>query len=112
MTMPHLMNCPHSGEGWCLVCVKKLYDESFEHKVRRSVVLFAEAMEKRLARFGSHDYDDFIHTDDRVLKKLLLDAVNNMGVRIATPTEWVDVAITAYCLARQADIMYPLGAKP
>lgn len=27
MTMPHLMNCPHSGEGWCLDCVKELYDE-------------------------------------------------------------------------------------
>lgn len=25
--MPHLMNCSHSGDGWCLDCVKKLYDE-------------------------------------------------------------------------------------
>jgi hypothetical protein len=21
MTMPQLMNCPHSGDGWCLACV-------------------------------------------------------------------------------------------
>lgn len=27
MTMPHLMNCSHTGEGWCLDCVKKLHDE-------------------------------------------------------------------------------------
>lgn len=27
MTMPHLMNCPHSCEGWCLECVKELHDE-------------------------------------------------------------------------------------
>lgn len=24
MTMPHLMNCEHSGAGWCLGCVGKL----------------------------------------------------------------------------------------
>lgn len=22
MTQPHLMNCPHSEEGWCLSCLK------------------------------------------------------------------------------------------
>lgn len=22
MTMPHLMNCPHSEDGWCLSCVR------------------------------------------------------------------------------------------
>lgn len=27
MTMPHLMNCGHSYEGWCLDCVKEQYDE-------------------------------------------------------------------------------------
>lgn len=25
--MPHLMNCPHSTDGWCLECVKELHDE-------------------------------------------------------------------------------------
>ena len=28
MTMPHLMNCDHSEDGWCLDCVKRLHDES------------------------------------------------------------------------------------
>ncbi len=29
MTMPHLMNCSHSEDGWCLDCVKKLWDETY-----------------------------------------------------------------------------------
>lgn len=27
MTMPHLQNCPHSPDGWCLECVGKLNAE-------------------------------------------------------------------------------------
>ena len=27
MTMPHLQNCDHSEDGWCLDCVKKMHDE-------------------------------------------------------------------------------------
>ena len=26
MTMPHMMNCPHTGSGWCLDCVKEQGD--------------------------------------------------------------------------------------
>lgn len=32
MTMPHLMNCPHQGEGWCLACVKQLWEENESKK--------------------------------------------------------------------------------
>lgn len=28
MTMPHLMNCPHTGEGWCLDCVQALQSDA------------------------------------------------------------------------------------
>ena len=28
MTMPHLMNCDHSEEGWCLPCVQELWETS------------------------------------------------------------------------------------
>jgi hypothetical protein len=38
MTMPHLENCRHSPDGWCLDCVKELWDshqtvanESIDH---------------------------------------------------------------------------------
>lgn len=27
MTMPHLQNCPHDDNGWCLACVKELWEE-------------------------------------------------------------------------------------
>lgn len=27
MTMPHLMNCSHSEDGWCLKCVKEQWQE-------------------------------------------------------------------------------------
>lgn len=29
MTMPHLMNCGHSDNGWCLACVKTLEDDRY-----------------------------------------------------------------------------------
>lgn len=29
MTMPHLINCDHSADGWCLACVKNLEDERY-----------------------------------------------------------------------------------
>ena len=28
MTMPHLMNCSHSPDGWCLDCVKEEWDKN------------------------------------------------------------------------------------
>lgn len=30
MTMPHLMNCPHIEDGWCLTCVSELENEKRE----------------------------------------------------------------------------------
>jgi hypothetical protein len=29
MTVPHLMNCPHSDDGWCLDCVAALGNENW-----------------------------------------------------------------------------------
>jgi hypothetical protein len=39
MTMPHLINCDHSEDGWCLDCVKTLHDE---HDRLRSIAYAAE----------------------------------------------------------------------
>lgn len=35
MTIPHLMNCSHSEEGWCLDCVKLQHDqvECLQHQI-------------------------------------------------------------------------------
>lgn len=38
MTMPHLMNCAHSPDGWCLDCVAKLAADN-DH-LRRSLAAF------------------------------------------------------------------------
>ena len=41
MTMPHLMNCPHSEDGWCLACVKTMHEE---HERRHTKHKESEAM--------------------------------------------------------------------
>lgn len=33
MTMPHLMNCNHDDEGWCLGCVKQMHAELEESRI-------------------------------------------------------------------------------
>lgn len=47
MTMPHLMNCDHSEEGWCLGCVKALWEK-------------ADALERALRRIAN----PVVHTRD------------------------------------------------
>lgn len=47
MTMPHLHNCPHHEDGWCLSCVKQLHDER-RCDIRPCVERFARTMEKVL----------------------------------------------------------------
>jgi hypothetical protein len=32
MTMPHLSNCPHDGDGWCIDCVKELWKEKEDYR--------------------------------------------------------------------------------
>ena len=42
MTMPHLMNCPHSEDGWCLNCVKELWEEGTTVELNRQLVVSVE----------------------------------------------------------------------
>ena len=37
MTMPHLMNCSHSETGWCLDCVKELWEEGATIELSRQL---------------------------------------------------------------------------
>lgn len=41
MTVPHLMNCPHSDEGWCLDCVVTLGNENW--RLREALCEIANA---------------------------------------------------------------------
>ena len=43
MTMPDRMNCPHSGEGWCLDCVIKLSNQNADLKaILERICMWAE----------------------------------------------------------------------
>lgn len=44
MTMPHLMNCSHSDDSWCLPCVKALQEEVADWE--QSFELFDKAMKR------------------------------------------------------------------
>jgi len=32
MTVPHLMNCPHTDDGWCTECVAELGNENWRQR--------------------------------------------------------------------------------
>lgn len=58
MTMPHLMNCPHSCDSWCLDCVKELYDDFTVQVSQMREVL--KSCEKKLIEKGDPwDGDDY-----------------------------------------------------
>lgn len=58
MTMPHLMNCGHSDDGWCLACVKTLEDDRYNTVIEAGKYEYAlqaalqrqETAEKQLAQ--------------------------------------------------------------
>lgn len=54
MTMPHLMNCPHMDDGWCLNCVGAQHVE-IERLKNHSVILAETARrveQERCARMA------------------------------------------------------------
>jgi len=48
--MPHLMNCQHSGEGWCLKCVGVLEAEAASLREQKDKLVRA------LKKFGHQAY--------------------------------------------------------
>jgi hypothetical protein len=44
MTMPHLMNCAHSNDGWCLSCVRGLNAE--REKLADDAVVMLAALKR------------------------------------------------------------------
>lgn len=110
--MPHLMNCLHSEAGWCLDCVKELYDESrkLEHilewiernqgsrlTLERDAAWDGTAMRKRIKatasvyKEGSYSSsvisrsekgDEPIDMDD--LYEAMIDAMNTVSAAAAT----------------------------
>lgn len=87
MTMPHLMNCAHSEDGWCLNCVKTLWEQNESIEVQAKMhlesdegpwPLFCDTCEHhenapfdygdRCPMCGEgkmrHEYDGLLHTLD------------------------------------------------
>lgn len=58
MTMPHLENCPHDENGWCLDCVKKLHDEAEQNDAayRQVLPVMYAAEEFAAGRIKPHDF--------------------------------------------------------
>lgn len=64
MTMPHLMNCPHSDDSWCLACVNDLHGKA---------EFFQEQLSHLLAAIhgdGGH------HTAEVGEEQSVVDAIN------------------------------------
>lgn len=63
MTMPHLMNCSHSDTGWCLECVRKLWHDLHNSKVRLLALKYA--------------IEELVAVSDGDSKKALIDKTRN-----------------------------------
>lgn len=69
MTMPHLMNCPHSEDGWCLDCVKVLWDE----KEQQSWAADFISRERNSAQAKLDAIEDIVRKDAKECENLLDD---------------------------------------
>jgi hypothetical protein len=94
MTMPHLMNCSHLDDGWCLKCVKKLWNEkesmarralSAEERLEKAVEALKEA-EAGLEFAGAESMKD-VGTFVKSPKKALL-FVRGVLSELGTPKEF------------------------
>lgn len=96
MTMPHLQNCDHSEEGWCLDCVKKLWDEHnhtknnpppdplYQHTSAelRHVADILDILNKSLGNYIGIDGELEVYWCDRVMGVIGLDDKEDL-------TSWV-----------------------
>lgn len=55
MTMPHLMNCIHSGDGWCPACVAELGNSREE---LLSALIEAQAWAENSAVYEQNTHDE------------------------------------------------------
>lgn len=44
MTMPHLQNCSHDEDGWCLDCVKELWEEKEVWRAKAETANFQRSL--------------------------------------------------------------------
>lgn len=74
MTMPHLMNCDHSDDGWCLECVHRLWDECDDAK-QRLIQRNRELIEACICLMAAEEWhagrisDDELHSQMAVARR-------------------------------------------
>lgn len=57
MTMPHLMNCGHIPNGWCLDCVGKLWREKQEtESILNTIKVTVETLTNPKLRDKKNEY--------------------------------------------------------
>ena len=72
MTIPRLMNCPHTGEGWCLQCVAATSDE---RKVTTYATIVADppwkvSAGRTIGRYEMRDGKQLFGVRDNAARKL------------------------------------------
>lgn len=83
MTMPHLMNCPHSEDGWCLDCVKELWDNEPDsllpnEKIMANFIMMCESS------FTPDMWDDLMRVCSHLVKTKKKSLRNNSINRVLT----------------------------
>jgi hypothetical protein len=60
MTMPHLSNCVHQGDGWCLDCVKILWEKNekleMENKNLKDIICQANKVVGDYIKMNSEEF--------------------------------------------------------
>jgi len=71
MTMPHLMNCSHISDGWCLDCVKSEYERQRAKldQLRKQCEVFLAVLQWQSVK------DALGHSDHAIIMKRLQAAI-------------------------------------
>jgi len=89
MTMPHLMNCPHSDYGWCLTCVKGLFDELEHATAPTPGLLDRMAFSKELQNLiNSYSRENGSDTPDFILSEYLVGCLEAFDKAVKRRTKW------------------------
>lgn len=72
MTIPHLMNCRHRGDGWCLDCVKRLHDELEQLRFGGGMIADISSDQSKTIKWALERVKTVVEERDR-LKQALSD---------------------------------------
>lgn len=93
MTMPHLMNCEHSDEGWCLACVRAQWNEMTHYRELLEQISkdARKTRARRLAESGLMFWD----TQMEEKRNGNFDAMNRARINQSLPPEYINALLKA-----------------